>query len=72
MENVVFSVLRVFLFNLLKMWPFLLNIYKSDMIFETPTNIDFLGYPTDSILYPFSLRIEHVLSDLQGAIAKLF
>ena len=54
------------------MWPFLLNIYKSDMIFETPTNIDLLGYPADSILYPFSLRIEHVLSDLQGAIAKLF
>lgn len=72
MENVVFSVLRVFLFNLLKMWPFLLNIYKTDMIFETPTNIDLLGYPADSILYPFSLRIEHVLSDLQGAIAKLF
>ena len=42
------------------------------MIFETPTNIDLLGYPADSILYPFSLRIEHVLSDLQGAIAKLF
>lgn len=54
------------------MWPFLLNIYKSDMIFETPTNIDFLGYPTDSILYPFSLRIEHVLDNLQEAIAKLF
>ena len=54
------------------MWPFLLNFYKSDMIFETPTNIDFLGYPTGSILYPFSLRIEHVLDNLQEAMAKLF
>ena len=42
------------------------------MIFETPTNIDFLGYPTGSILYPFSLRIEHVLDNLQEAMAKLF
>ena len=54
------------------MWPFLLNFYKSDMIFETPTNIDFLGYPTGSILYPFSLRIEHVLDNLQEAMTKLF
>ena len=54
------------------MWPFLLNIYKSDMIFETPTNIDSAGYPTDSKLYKFSSRIEHVLDNLQGTIEKLF
>ena len=42
------------------------------MIFETPTNIDLAGYPTDSILYTLSSRTEHVLDNLQGAIAKLF
>ena len=42
------------------------------MFFETPENIDFAGYADDNTPYTYSSKIEHVLSNLQGASEKLF
>ena len=42
------------------------------MFFETPENIDFVGYADDNNPYAYSSKIEHVLSNLQGASEKLF
>ena len=42
------------------------------MFFETPENIDFAGYADDNTPYTYSSKIEHVLTNLQGASEKLF
>ena len=42
------------------------------MFFETPENINFSGYADDNTPYTNSSKIEHVLSNLQGASEKLF
>ena len=42
------------------------------MFFKTPENIDFTGYADDNTPYTYSSKIEHVLSNLQGASEKLF
>ena len=42
------------------------------MFFETPENIDFAGYADDNTPYTYASKIEHVLSNLQGASEKLF
>ena len=52
--------------------PLLFNIYICDMFFETLENIDFAGYADDNTPYTYSSKIEHVLSNLQGASEKLF
>ena len=52
--------------------PLLFNIYICDMFFETPENIDFAGYADDNTPYTYSSKIEHVLTNLQGASEKLF
>ena len=52
--------------------PLLFNIYICDMFFETPENIDFTGYADDNTPYTYSSKIEHVLSNLQGASEQLF
>ena len=52
--------------------PLLFNIYICDMFFETPENINFTGYADDNTPYTYSSKIEHVLSNLQGASEKLF
>ena len=52
--------------------PLLFNIYICDMFFEIPENIDFAGYADDNTLYTHSSKIEHVLTNLQGALEKLF
>ena len=52
--------------------PLLFN--TSYMFFETPTNIDFAGYADDNTPYtyiPYS-NVENVLSNLQGALEKIF
>ena len=50
--------------------PLLFNIYICDMFFETPENIDFAGYADDNTPYTYSSKIEHVLTNLQGASGK--
>ena len=40
------------------------------MFFETPENIDFVGYANTP--YTYSSKIEHVLTNPQGASEKLF
>ena len=52
--------------------PLLFNIYICDMFFETPKNIDFAGCADDNTRYTYSSKIEHVLTNLQGASEKLF
>ena len=52
--------------------PLLFNIYICDMFFKTPENIDFAGYADDNTPYTYSSKIEHVLTNLQGALEKLF
>ena len=42
------------------------------MFFESPENIDFVGYADDNTPYTYSSKIEHVLTNLQGASEKLF
>ena len=42
------------------------------MLFENPENIDFAGNADDNTLYTYSSKIEHVLTNLQGASEKLF
>ena len=42
------------------------------MFFETPENIDFIGYADDNTPYTYSSKIEHVLTNLEGASEKLF
>ena len=42
------------------------------MFFETPENIDFARYADDNTPYIYSSKIEHVLTNLQGASEKLF
>ena len=42
------------------------------MFFKTPENIDFTGYADDNTPYTYSSKIEHVLSNLQGASEQLF
>ena len=42
------------------------------MFFETQENIDFAGYADDNTPYTYSSKIEHVLTNLQGASEKLF
>ena len=42
------------------------------MFFETIENIDFAGYADDNTPYTYSSKIEHVLTNLQGASEKLF
>ena len=51
--------------------PLLFNIYICDMFSKTPENIDFAEYANDNTLYTYSSKIEHVLTDLQGASEKL-
>ena len=50
----------------------LFNVYICDIFFETPENIDFTGYTDDNTPYTYSSKIEHVLTNLQGASEKLF
>ena len=52
--------------------PLLFNIYICDMFFQTPENIDFARYADDNTPYTYSSKIEHVLTNLQGASEKLF
>ena len=52
--------------------PLLFNIYICDIIFETPANIDFAGYADDNNPYTYSLNIENVLDNLQGALENMF
>ena len=52
--------------------PLLFNIYICNLFFETPENIDFARYAADNTPYTYSSRIEHVLTNLQGASEKLF
>ena len=40
------------------------------MFFETPENIDFVGYANTP--YTYSSKIEHILTNPQGASEKLF
>ena len=40
--------------------------------FKTPENFDFAGYADDNTSYPYSSKIEHVLTNLQGASENLF
>ena len=42
------------------------------MFFETPENTDFAGYADDNTPYTYSSKIEHVLTNLQGASEKPF
>ena len=42
------------------------------MFFETPENIDFARYADDNTPYTYSSKIEHVLTNLQSALEKLF
>ena len=42
------------------------------MFFETTENTDFAGYVDDNTSYTYSSKIEHVLTNLQGASEKLF
>ena len=42
------------------------------MFFETPENIDFAEYADDNTPYKYSSKKEHVLTNLQGALQKLF
>ena len=42
------------------------------MFFETSENINFDGYADDNTPYTYSSKIEHVLTNLQGASEKLF
>ena len=52
--------------------PLLFNIYISDMFFENPENIDFVGYADDNIPNTYSSKIEHMLTTLQGAPKSSF
>ena len=52
--------------------PLLLNIYISVVFFENPENIDFVGYADDNIPYTYSSKIEHVLTNLEGASKSSF
>ena len=49
----------------------LFNIFSCDTFFETPTNIDFVGYADDNTPYIYSSNIENVLDNLQGALEKI-
>ena len=42
------------------------------MFFETTENIDFAGYADDDTPYTYSSKIDHVLTNLQGASEKVF
>ena len=42
------------------------------MFFETPENIDFAWYADDNTPYTYSSKIENVLTNLKGALEKLF
>ena len=42
------------------------------MFFENPENTDFAGYADDNTPYAYSSKIEHALTNLQGASEKLF
>ena len=42
------------------------------MFFKIQENIDFAGYADDNTPYTYSSKIEHVLTNLQGAPEKLF
>ena len=42
------------------------------MFFETTENIDFAGYADDDTPYTYSSKIDHVLTNLQGASEKFF
>ena len=52
--------------------PLLFNIYICDMFFEIPENIDFAGYADDNTPYTHSSKIEHALTNLQGASENSF
>ena len=56
------SILRLLLFN----------IYICDTFFKTLENIDFVRYAEDNTPYTYSSKIEHVLTNLQGASENLF
>ena len=51
--------------------PHLFNIYICDTFFETSENIEFVGYADDNTLYTYFSKIEHLLTNLQGASEKL-
>ena len=40
--------------------------------FETPANIDFVGYADDNTSYTYFSNIENVLDNLQVALEKMF
>ena len=52
--------------------PALFNIFICDIFFDTPENIDFSGYTDDDTPYIYYSKLEHVLTNLQSASAKLF
>ena len=52
--------------------PLLLSIYICDIFFETPENVDFVGYADDNTPYTYSSKIEHVLTNIQSASETLF
>ena len=52
--------------------PLLFITYICDMFFETPANIEFVGYADDNTLYAYSLNVENMLDNLQGALEKCF
>ena len=48
-----------------------IQYFICDIFFETSENIDFTGYPDDNTPYTYFLKIEHVLTNLQGSSEKL-
>ena len=42
------------------------------MFFETPENIDFVGYADDNTPFTYSSKIEHVRTNLQCALENSF
>ena len=55
-----------------KLYIYIQYIYICDMFFETPANIDFVGYADDHTLYKYSSNIENVLHNLQGVLKRCF
>ena len=43
-----------------------------DIFFETPANIDFVGYADDNTHYTYSSNIKNLLDNLQGAFENMF